>query len=95
MTKGLQPIAAVVKGLVEQHDSGVYFGSTMALGYHLQAATAAGLIDGSGAVTPLGQKWYDEVLVSLPRTWLVRWADVQHWDENISKKCGDSPRDAR
>lgn len=54
-------IAAIVKGLIEQGDGTVHFGSLMGYGYHLSAAKDAGVVaEGPNGmmVTPLGVKWY-------------------------------------
>ena len=55
-------IAAIVKGLVEQGDGTVHFGSLMGYGYHMSAAKKAGVVaDGQNGlmVTPLGMVWYE------------------------------------
>lgn len=59
---------AVLKGVIEHGDPGVYFGSFIALTLHCDLARRAGWLDEHGAVTAAGRDVYTRYgLNRLPR----------------------------
>lgn len=76
------PALAVLKGIIEHHDSSVYFGSLMGLRHHIRTALEAGWIGADGLATPEGKAVYeDRRLAELPKRVFSRWY-LWDWPNN-------------
>lgn len=80
-------VAGIVKGLVEQQNACVHFGSLMAFRAHLQKAQSAGLVQDEHTLTALGRAYYDQQSLSdLPKCRSYVWPS-RDWSVGLPKPC--------
>lgn len=81
-------VAAIIKGLVEQHDPFVHFGSLMGYGHHRATAVSLGLITGEThdeQLTDAGRAYYKaRNLKYLPPGRASNWCLVRGDDDNLT-----------
>ena len=82
-------VAAIIKGLVEQQDPFVHFGSLIGYGHHRATAVSLGLITGEThheQLTDAGRAYYEaRNLKDLPPGRANNWGLVRGDDDNVTR----------